>query len=160
VIDRGAALDLFTLHVFEKKLFEQLINERRIDARNASRSQSPAIQQNVFANHLNAGVVNAALSRAQGLEPLRSLLRPGLAVFMKHPVQSTNNNANANEIAVFATCAPPVECRQQDLFGTEDSPVVVSAEGFIHNRTSEFASPTWHVKKSPKLPLLRRLRSV
>src|SRR5260370_1893568 len=61
MIDRGATLYLFTIHVLEEKLFEQLINKRSIYARNTPRSQSPTILQNVFANHLDAGLINPAL---------------------------------------------------------------------------------------------------
>ncbi|MCR6736673.1 MAG: hypothetical protein NVV83_22455 [Afipia sp.] len=101
----------FALHLFEKKLFKEVIGESSIDAGDAPRSETPAVLQEVFTNHLDAGLVHTALTWTQRLQSLGSFLRPCPAILVKHPIQRSDDHAD-NRGRVLATRAPAIKCRQ------------------------------------------------
>ena len=116
MIDGCATFNLLAFHLFVQKFFEQLINERSIDARYTACPQSPTILKDVLVNHLYASLMNAALAGTEWPESLRRFLRPGSAIFVKHPIQCSDDYADACRIGILAAGAPTIECREQYLF--------------------------------------------
>jgi hypothetical protein len=94
--------------------------------------------------------MNAALAGAQRLKSLRCFLGPGLAIEVKHPIQRANDHANADGICVLAARAPTIKSREQNLFCACDCALVVSAQGFVRDRTSPLACPHRDIEKIPK----------
>jgi hypothetical protein len=147
VVDGGAAFNLLAIDILVEQPLKQIVRERGVDARHPPCSETPAVLQQVFADHFDAGLVHAALPRAQSLESLCGLLRPRSPVLVKHPVQRSDHHVDANGVGILAAGTPAIEGGQQNLFGPPHCHVVVGAKRFILQRAALLARPTRHVEK-------------